>query len=202
MRSANQNEVRFLLDTNILVDFALDIIHEQLNENERAAAIFARKLVLISSCKLLIPEIVVNVEFPRAFSRAMLERHVTSEDKLRACVNMLKYIERILRAAGHEIVKCWDVNVLKVAAGWFYRVEKEKGIDWIKKRHQDLIILAAARANDACLVTKNPRDFVKMMKIVSSAIPICSVGVSGSQVHANWSNTEPVDCIVELIGTR
>lgn len=29
---------------------------------------------------------------------------------------MLKYIERILKVAGHEIVKCWDVNVLKIAA--------------------------------------------------------------------------------------
>ena len=113
---------------------------------------------------------------------------------------MLKYIERILRKAGHEIVKCWDVNVLKTAAGWFYRIEREKGIDWIKKRHQDLIILAAARANDACLVTRNPSDFVEMMDAVSSGIPICSVEVSGSQVHVNWLNTEPVDCIVELIG--
>jgi len=39
------------------VDFALDVVHEQLNENERAAANFARKLVLMSNCKLLIPEI-------------------------------------------------------------------------------------------------------------------------------------------------
>jgi len=57
MHSANRNKTRFLLDTNILVDFALDVVHEQLNENERAAANFARKLVLMSNCKLLIPEI-------------------------------------------------------------------------------------------------------------------------------------------------
>jgi len=47
----------------------------------------------------------------------VLEHQVANEDKLRACVNMLKYIERILKVAGHEIVKCWDVNVFKIAAG-------------------------------------------------------------------------------------
>lgn len=90
MRSASQNETCILLDTNILVDFALDVIQEQLREEERAAADFARKLVLLSECKLLVPEISVNVEFPRAFSRAVLEHHVTNEDKLRACLNMLR----------------------------------------------------------------------------------------------------------------
>ena len=74
------------------MDFTLDVVHEQLNENERAAADFACKLVLISNYKLLIPEITVSVEFPRAFSRAVLERHVTSEDKLRACINMLSIL--------------------------------------------------------------------------------------------------------------
>jgi predicted nucleic acid-binding protein len=200
MRSASQNETCILLDTNILVDFALDVIHEQLSEEERAAAEFARKLVLLSECKLLIPEIAVSVEFPRAFSRAVLEHHVTSEDKLRACVNMLKYIERILKVAGHEIVKCWDVNVLKIAAGWYYRIEKVKGSDWIKRRHQDLIILATAKANDACLITKNPKDFEEMMKVVSSAIPLCSVGVSGSRVRVSWLNTDPVKCVESLTG--
>jgi hypothetical protein len=124
MRSASQNEARILLGMNILVDFALNVIHKQLSKEERAAAEFARKLVLLSDCKLLIPEIAVSVEFPRAFSRAVLEHHVTNEDKLRACLNMLKYIERILKVAGHEIVKCWDLNVLKIAAGWFYRIER------------------------------------------------------------------------------
>jgi len=33
---------RFLLDTNILVDFALDILREQLSDDERKAATFAR----------------------------------------------------------------------------------------------------------------------------------------------------------------
>jgi hypothetical protein len=90
MRSASQNETRILLGMNILVDFALNVIHKQLSKEERAAAEFARKLVLLSDCKLLIPEIAVSVEFPRAFSRAVLEHHVTNEDKLRACLNMLR----------------------------------------------------------------------------------------------------------------
>lgn len=115
---------------------------------------------------------------------------------------MLRYIERVLMAAGHEIVKCWDVNVLKIAAGWFYRIERVKGTAWIKKRHQGLIILATAKANGACLVTRNPKDFVEMMNIVSSGIPICSVEISGSQVYVNWLNTEPVDCVMELISAR
>jgi len=106
MRSASQNEARILLDTNILVDFALNVIHKQLSKEERAAAEFARKFVLLSGCKLLIPEIAVSVEYPRPFSRAVLEHHVTNEDKLRACLSMLKYIERTLKVAGHEIVKC------------------------------------------------------------------------------------------------
>ena len=110
------------------MDFALDVIQEQLSEEERAAADFARKLVLLSECKLLVSEISVNVGFPRAFSRAVLEHHVTNEDKLRACLNMLKYIERILKVAGHEIVKCWDLNVLKIAAGWFYRIERVRDL--------------------------------------------------------------------------
>jgi predicted nucleic-acid-binding protein len=69
MRSASQNETCILLDTNILVDFALDVIQEQLSEEERAAAEFARKLVLLSDCKLLIPGIAVSVEFPRFLTR-------------------------------------------------------------------------------------------------------------------------------------
>ena len=39
-----------------------------------------------------------------------------------------KYIERILKVAGHEIVKCWDLNVLKIAAGWFYRIERVRDL--------------------------------------------------------------------------
>ena len=36
-----------------------------LSKEERAAAEFARKLVLLSGCALLVPEIAVSVEFPR-----------------------------------------------------------------------------------------------------------------------------------------
>jgi predicted nucleic acid-binding protein len=202
MCSADQSEARFLLDTNILVDFALDILREQLSDDERKAATFARELVLLSNCRLLIPEIAVSVEFPRAFLRAVLERHVTNEDKLKACINMLKYIERTLKRAGHEIVKCWDVNVLKTAAGWFYRIEREKGFDWVRRRHQDLIILATAKANNSGLITRNPDDFVEMMNIVSSRTPLCIVKVSGSQVQVTWLYTEPVDCVMNLITSK
>jgi hypothetical protein len=69
MCSADQSEARYLLDTNILVDFALDILREQLSDDERKAATFARQLVLLSNCRLLIPEIAVSVEFPRASAR-------------------------------------------------------------------------------------------------------------------------------------
>ncbi len=86
MRSASQNETRILFDTNILVDFALDVIQEQLSEEERAAAEFARKLVLLSECKLLVSEISVNVGFPRAFSRAVLERHMTDEARAESLI--------------------------------------------------------------------------------------------------------------------
>ena len=75
-----------------------------------------------------------------------------------------------------------------------------KGSDWIKRRYQDLIILATAKANDACLITKNPKDFEEMMKVVSSAIPLCSVGVSGSRVRVSWLNTDPVKCVESLTG--
>jgi len=39
------------------------------SKEERAAAEFARKLVLLSDCKLLVPEIAVSVEFPRFLTR-------------------------------------------------------------------------------------------------------------------------------------
>jgi hypothetical protein len=50
------------------------------------------------------------------------------------------------------------------------------------------------------LITKNPKDFVEMMSAVSSAIPLCSVEVSGSRVRVSWLNTEPVDCVESLTG--
>jgi hypothetical protein len=68
------------------VDFALDVIQEQLSEEERAAADFARKLVLLSECKLLVSEISVNIGFPRAFSRAVLERHMTDEARAESLI--------------------------------------------------------------------------------------------------------------------
>lgn len=198
MRSANRSELRLLLDTNIVVDFAIGASGTLLREEERAAANFALKLIMLSGYKLLIPEIAVKVEFPRAFLRIILERHITNEEKLQACVRTLKYIENVLAEAGHEIVECWNVDVVKTAAGWFHRIASSKSADWIRHRHQDLIVLATAKVNDAVLVTRNPRDFEKILEAIAGKNPICAVEVTGSRVRLRWINTEPIESMEEL----
>jgi predicted nucleic acid-binding protein len=202
MSSSTPSSYSFVVDTNILIDFVIGLAGAEKNPEEALRAEFAQKLILLSDCHLLFPEIVVRVEFPRVFSRLILERHLTSEKKIKVCVQILKYIEEALRDAGHNIVSNWTVEVLKTAAGWYKRIRSQGSsdsqlIDGIKRRHQDLLVLATAKVYRATLITRD-EDFVKIRKITNQSTPLCLIKINDSILSCECIDTEQPDCIQEL----
>jgi len=202
MSSSTQSSYSFVVDTNILIDYVIGQVGAQKTQDEALLAGFAQQLILLSDCHLLFPEIVVKVEFPRVFSRLILERHLTSEQKIKVCVQILKYIEKTLRDAGHEIVSTWIVEVLKTAAGWYVRIGSQGSsdsqlLDGITRRHQDLLVLATAKVYRATLITRD-EDFVKIRKITNQSTPLCLIKIKDSILSCECIDTEQPDCIEEL----
>jgi predicted nucleic acid-binding protein len=202
MSSSTQSSYSFVVDTNILIDFVIGLARAEKNPEEALRAEFAQKLILLSDCNLLFPEIVVKVEFPRVFSRLILERHITSENKIKVCVHILKYIEEALRDAGHGIVSTWTVKVLKTAAGWYARICSQGScdpqlLDGIKRRHQDLLVLATARVYKAILITRD-EDFVKIREMINQVMPLCLMKIKDSKLSCECIDTGQPNCIREL----
>lgn len=70
-------------------------------------------------------------------------------------------------------------------------------LDGIKRRHQDLLVLATARVYRAILITRD-EDFVKIRGMINQTMPLCLVKIKDSTLFCECIDTEQPNCIREL----
>ena len=151
---------KILLDTNLFLFIFLDVEGLKIKEPaERARALIGSKLCskVFSDPSIIkvVPDFIVDVEYPRALTRLIVREGITNPIKLRILANIYKNLRKALEShikLGYcHLASIWDnPQIFKRAAGLWKRLQR-------KRRHQDLIILATAEHHKATLITADTK---------------------------------------------
>lgn len=174
---------RVLLDTNLLVlAFISEKLYSKLYYRETIMAPIGRRIFYDSSCVIVVPNFILEVEVPRMVSRFIVTRGITEEGKLSILINLKEKDLHKTVDDSCELEKCmkidvWNRKYLRRAAGLYNRlralnVNKKLGKKGkLTGKHQDIILLACAELENAIIVSAD-KDLWIFVKYGKLNIPI------------------------------